>query len=503
MTLRRRLGVLTAGPVRALAVAQLVAAAADALVTVALANSLLFNLSPEASRTQVLWYLALTMVPFTVLAPLVGPTIDRFRRGHRFVAAALFAIRALCTMGLAFTLFDLTFYVLALGLLMASKASGVVRQAVVPRLVDDPGELVRTNSAIALTSTIAGGIGGAIGASVLAVSGNARILLALAAVGFAAAGAAVLRLPPSHTGPPLPPSIEYAELHTPSVVVAAAGMMALRAGVGYFVFLLAFGLRRANQPAWVFGAAVASYGAGSLLANVVAPMLRRRFPEERLMAVALVLAVVAAAVGVIGVSRRSLVVVAFTIGLSAVTGRQGFDSLLQRSAPDALRGRAFASYETRFQLTWVAGGLLATGLVLPVETGMVLLTLLFAPVLVLYVRGAADARRFEPQPGPGELAPAQARLHAAEAWQAAGNERHAIVDAAAAADLALVSGGPEVDPQLTERLAGLRRVALDRAAAVGPAEVREAIELAAVIVGVRAPDPPRPPPSPGHPRSAP
>ena len=49
---------------------------------------------------------------------------------------------------------------------------------------------------------------------------------------------------------------------------------------------------------------------------------------------------------------------AFAVGIGAAAGRLGFDSLLQRDGPDAVRGRAFARFETRFQLVWVIGGML-------------------------------------------------------------------------------------------------------------------------------------------------
>jgi hypothetical protein len=46
------------------------------------------------------------------------------------------------------------------------------------------------------------------------------------------------------------------------------------------------------------------------------------------------------------------------IAAGAATGRVAFDSLLQRDAPDAVRGRSFARFETRFQVTWVVGALI-------------------------------------------------------------------------------------------------------------------------------------------------
>jgi MFS family permease len=485
------MGVLGKGPLRPLAVAQILAGFADALVAVSLAGSLFFNLSPDASRTQVLLYLVITMVPFTVLAPLVGPAIDRFRSGHRFVAAGFYALRAVCALGLALTLFELTFYLFALALLVSSKASGVVRQALVPRLIDDPARLVSANSALARVGTIAAGFGGAAGSALLALTKTGQAPLAVAAAGFALAALAVLRLPAARAGAAAPAAVEYAELHTPSVVVAATGLMALRAGVGYFVFLLAFALRRANEPAWVYGAAVAVYGTGSFLANVVSPWLRKRLTEEWLMALALLIATMAATLGVIGINRRSLLVVSFSIGLAAIMGRQAFDSLLQRAAPDALRGRAFARYETRFQLTWVAGGLLATALVLPVEAGMVLLAALFVPVLALYIRGAVEAREFGPARESDDLAAALARFHSAESWQEQGNARHAVVDAVAAVDLAVVSGAAEPDAAVAARLDDLRHTALRHQA--GNTEATEALDLAARVLGIKPVGPPTPP----------
>ncbi len=54
--------------------------------------------------------------------------------------------------------------------------------------------------------------------------------------------------------------------------------------------------------------------------------------------------------------RVSLVVAAATVASATACGRVAFDSLLQRDGSEAVRGRAFARFETRFQLVWVAGG---------------------------------------------------------------------------------------------------------------------------------------------------
>ena len=489
----RRPAAVDAVPFRYFTFAQVTAGAADALVTVSLAGSLFFNLSPDASRSQVLLYLTITMVPFAVLAPLVGPAIDRYRRGDRVVASMFFALRAICALGLAFTLFELSFYVFALALLVASKASGVVRQALVPRLVLDQHHLVEANSYLARVGAIVGGLAGLVAAWLLSVS-SAPALLDVASVFFAVSALLALRMM-TVADPPAPAVLEYTELHTPALVMSSAGLMAIRAGVGYFVFMLAFALRRENEPAWVFGLAAAAYGAGSFSGNVVAPILRRRWSEDRLMVAALTGAAVVAAIGALGINRRTLVVVAVVLGLAATIGRQAFDSLLQRSAPDALRGQVFARYETWFQLTWVLGGVLATAITLSIELGMSVLTILFVPIVVVYARGMREAERFAAAPPAPTvedeaLAPAHARLVTAEAWWRAGNARLAVVEAAATVDLAIAAQSADgIDPEVRRRLDDLRRRALDADAETGAAEVEEALALAAKSVGVSPPAP--------------
>ena len=70
------------GPFARLARVQLVSAAGDALFTIALAGSLFFNLDPDAARPKVALYLLLTIAPFAIVGPLIGPMIDRLRGGR-------------------------------------------------------------------------------------------------------------------------------------------------------------------------------------------------------------------------------------------------------------------------------------------------------------------------------------------------------------------------------------------------------------------------------------
>lgn len=477
------------GPLGIFALAHVIAGAADAFVGVSLARSLFFNVSPDASRSQVLLYLAITMAPFGLLAPLVGPAIDRFHRAHRGLASFAFLLRALAAGGLALTLFDLAFYPLALTLLVASKASGVVRQALVPRFVDVPARLVAVNSSLARLGTVAGGLGGAVAAAMSTVV-NGPGLLTVASGLFLSAGLIVWWLPATLPSSVAMASVEYAELHAPGIVVASAGLMVLRAGVGYFVFMLAFALRRESEPAWVYGLTAAGYLLGAFTGNVLAPMARKRMNEETLMAAALVAAAAMCTVGVLEVSRASLTALAVVLGICASAGRQAFDSLLQRAAPDALRGQAFARYETRFQLTWVFGALLATAVVLPPRAAMAVLTALFVPAVVIYVRGARASLRFEPPPGKAPYAPIS-RLNAAVAWQHAGYLRHALIEASAAIDLARATGSVAPADDGVKHVEALRRRAIEGTDDVTEADVDEALRIARKILDLSPNSPPK------------
>jgi predicted branched-subunit amino acid permease len=73
-------------------------------------------------------------------------------------------------------------------------------------------------------------------------------------------------------------------------------------------------------------------------------------------------------------------------------GRQGFDSILQRDAPAAARGRSFARFETLFQLVWVLGALGGVVLQPSNQNGLALLGVVFALTLVTYVIGSSRRR---------------------------------------------------------------------------------------------------------------
>jgi len=349
-------------PFGRLAVVHAVSAAGDALFAVSLAGSLFFNVSLDAARPQVILYLALTMAPFAIVAPLIGPLSDRFRGGHRAVVAVACVSRGIVCWLLAGDLRSLFLYPEAFALLVLGKTYSVSKNALVPHLVDDDTELVQANSRLTLLGLAGGAVAGALGSGLVGIF-SAPWALRLGAFVFVAAALAALRVPRAAAAPPDSAVIEYESLHTPVIQLGAVAIGLLRAGVGFLLFLLGFALRREGEPAWVYGLLFAASGVGALIGSVAAPALRRRLREEGMLAAALALPAILALGGAIRFGRVALVIVPVGLGAAAAGGRQAFDALVQGHAPAASRGRAFARFETMFQLAWVLGALV------PVVTG--------------------------------------------------------------------------------------------------------------------------------------
>ncbi|MEU8539440.1 hypothetical protein AB0C52_05470 [Streptomyces sp. NPDC048717] len=170
--------------------------AGDVMITVALASTVFFAVPTDEARGRVALYLAITMAPFTLLAPVIGPLLDRLPHGRRAAMAASMLARAMLAVALSVTIAHggIQMYPVALGVLVASKAYGVVRSAVVPRLLPPDFSLVRANSRVTLAGLLATGAAAPIAAG-LQLVGPGWPLYGACAV-FLLGGYWALRLPP-------------------------------------------------------------------------------------------------------------------------------------------------------------------------------------------------------------------------------------------------------------------------------------------------------------------
>jgi Na+/melibiose symporter-like transporter len=305
-------------------------------------------------------------------------------------------------------------YPLAFGVLVLAKGHQIAKSSLVPTLVKNDDELVNANSRLALLSVLAATIGGIPAAAIQQLFG-ADWSLRVAAVVFAVAAVLALKIPKTRTrtsADKRQQQLEEAEIHQPSILLGGSAMAVLRGSVGFLAFFVAFALK---DDLFGLGAALAASALGGFLGVVAAHVLRRSVREEVILASALVVPATLALVGAVLGGSVGFVVAAFAIAVGAAGGRLGFDSLLQRDGPDAVRGRAFARFETRFQLVWVVGGML--GLVPIAESiGLLALGLVLGFAAFSYVAAlrAATKRgmRSKLLPGSVDRAIHRSRAHA-------------------------------------------------------------------------------------------
>ena len=371
------------------------AVAGDTLIALALANSLFFDIDPNAARGKVALYLALTMAPFSVVAPLIGPALDRMRGGRRLMVIGANALRAVICVLMIGDLDSMWLFPEAFTVLVLAKSYHVAKSAIVPTVVRSDAELVEANSRLSFLSGIVTFAAAIPGGLAFALAGSQGVLVLAVGV-FAVAGVFGVRVPATQVAADHTSQTEREELRGGGIVLAASAMGLLRGIVGFLTFLVAFALRTSDAPTYQFGLVVAASGIGALLGSLVAPALRRNgTAEERILQIVLggtaVAGVLAAWVG--GVAAACAL--ALCVGVAASSGKLAFDSVVQRDAPDANRGRSFARFETRFQLMWVIGAFVPVVVSIPIEIGFLVIAAGAAFAVVSYVAGLRALARGE------------------------------------------------------------------------------------------------------------
>ncbi|MCM1969814.1 MULTISPECIES: MFS transporter [unclassified Streptomyces] len=361
--------------------------AGDMMITVALASTVFFSVPTDEARGRVALYLGITMAPFTLLAPVIGPLLDRLPHGRRAAMAGAMLARAFLALILAGAVStgSIELYPAALGVLVSSRAYGVIRSAVVPRLLPPRFSLVKANSRVTLGGLLATGVAAPVGAGLQAL--GPRWPLYGAFVIFMVGTFLSFSLPPKvdsakgedtallaadekHLhGPHLKP-VKRPGLRTvgPAVTHALGANASLRCLSGFLIFYLAFLLREhpmAGQSAAVsLGIVAVSAGVGNACGTAVGAWLRSRAPEIIIVTVVACVAT-AAITAAIFFGAAMVAVLAAVAGFSQALAKLSLDALIQRDVPELVRTSAFARSETLLQMSWVLGG--AIGIVLPLN----------------------------------------------------------------------------------------------------------------------------------------
>ncbi|WP_428498631.1 MFS transporter [Pseudonocardia sp.] len=360
----------------ALTYATMMTYAVDAAVTVALANTLFFAAATAESKTNVALYLAITVAPFAVVAPVIGPLLDRLQRGRRAALAVSFAGRAILAVVMALNYENWLLYPAALGTLVLSKSYMVLKAAVTPRVLPETIGLTTTNSRLTTFGLVAGGVFGAVAAGVAWAFGSPGALFytaGLAVVGVwlcvriprwveVTAGEVPAALRSTHRGRRRPMGR--------GVLTSLWGNGSIRILTGFLALFVAFVVKAQTEAdpsrqLFLIGIVGAAAGAGGFIGNFAGS--RASFGRAD-----------AVVLGCIGAVVCSTVVAAVIPGIwtAAIVGLVGsaasalakvsLDAVIQRDLPEESRASAFGRSETVLQLAWVFGG--AFGVLLPHST---------------------------------------------------------------------------------------------------------------------------------------
>ena len=360
--------------------------AADAALTVSLAGTV-FALPTDEARGRVALFLVLTMAPFVLLAPLIGPLLDRFRHGRRWALGTTLAIRAFLAWVLASAVVDDSpwLFPAALGL--------PGRQPVLRRRPRRGGAAAaaRRHHAWSPRTPASPSPGWSGWWSAAASPGACRGSARTGRCGWRSSSTSRPRCSPSGCRPgstPRPASSTStahrparAPLALPSAGRGARRLRALPRSVRYVLWLttgarllsgfltlfLAFLMREHPLPGWS-GPGGARHRRGGRRRRQ-RPRLGDRQPTAQPRArsgsrpCVAVVAVLAALLTAVFYSLPTLVLLGLATGLFGQLAKLSLDALIQRDVDDHVRARVFSWSETILQAFWVVGG--AIGITLP------------------------------------------------------------------------------------------------------------------------------------------
>jgi len=405
-----------------LALVHVIMMAGDTLVTVSLAGSLFFSVSPTEAKGKVLLYLLLTIAPFAVVSPILGPLIDRSANGRRILVAISAGVRAALCWMMAEHLNSLWLFPLAFLLLISSKLYVVTRGALVPEMartdqfrehgdrVDDAGwpnpedgdgkGYAGFNAQLTLLGTLSGLIAGSVGAGILKGIGAPSVLYVAAFVYIGATVASARLQRPVKIVRDQVAGLTQSErdlnaLNPLGDVEVAWGLGAaslMRFSAGFTIFLLAFGLRRESAGLGWYAFALLLSAGGSLVGLAFVTRVRNILKESTLLNIALLATGLGAALASWHPVLAVQVLLAGWLGLCGAIAQPSFDAITQKYVAPGAQGRTFARFAVRQQLLWVVGALIPVAIAMSFSVGDRLLAILMVLASLVYPIGRRSAR---------------------------------------------------------------------------------------------------------------
>jgi len=358
----------------------------DGFVAVALAGTLFFSASVSQARGRVALALIITIAPFALIAPFVGPALDRVRQGRAYILVGTLLARGLLCWGMAGAVQHhdtLTLLPAAFGILVLQKAFGVTKSSVTPRLLPREITLVTANARSALASLIATTVAVPVAAGLDALlgghsSGSAWVLR-LGTLIYITAMVPGLRLPrgvdePADDAAPKTSATAAAADRPqprrrrklfpqpvgPVVEEAILANVTFRAYSGFMIFFLAFLLRTVHlgvSDRLAVAEMLVGVAIGGFVGTAIGAALRAKAPQAMMFAM-LVASIVITAFCAAFFGLWAAVIVAFGAAVGQTLVKVALDSIVQQHVSSDVRPSTFAASETLHQLSWVVGGLL-------------------------------------------------------------------------------------------------------------------------------------------------
>ncbi|GAB3135336.1 MFS transporter [Amycolatopsis stemonae] len=352
--------------------------ASDAAMAIALANTLFFAATSGESKGKVALYLLITIAPFALVAPVIGPALDKVQRGRRLAMCASSIGQGLMAVVMALHFDDWLLYPAALGMMVLSKSFTVLKAAVTPRVLPSEITLSKTNARLTTFGLVAAGVFGALASGVNAISGSAGALWFTALICVAAAVQS-MRIPAwvEATEGEVPTSLwahpKEKKRRQPMgrhIVVALWGNGSVRVLTGFLMMFAAFAVKAQTEGSGhspfmqllLLGVIGAAAGAGGFLGNALGSRLHFGSPDQVIVG-CVAGCVLAALVATILPGLATAAIVGLVGATASALAKISLDAVIQEDLPEESRASAFGRSETVLQLAWCLGG--AVGLLLP------------------------------------------------------------------------------------------------------------------------------------------
>jgi len=378
---------------RHLFAAQVIALIGTGLATVAL-GLLAYELAGADAGTVLGTALAIKMVAYVGVAPVAAALAQGLPR--RALLVSLDLVRAAVALALPFVAQVWHVYVLIFLLQAASAAFTPTFQATIPDVLTDEKDYTRALSLSRLAYDMESLVSPMLAAALLTVV-SFHDLFAGTVFGFLASALLVVLvvLPPS--APQLRRSIYERTVRGMRIYLATPrlrGLLAVNAAVaaaGAMVFVntvvmvqSGFGLTQS-----AVAAALAAFGAGSMLAALALPKMLERWQDRTVMLTGIAALVVLLLLGAAGLDYRGLLGLWFVAGLAYATAQTPSGRLLRRSSHPADRPALFAAQFALSHACWLVfyplAGWMGAGWGMPATFVVLALAALFATALAIAV----------------------------------------------------------------------------------------------------------------------